>query len=328
MSLWGEIRSSSTVLARHVGFWPWAARPLSGVKRFHRRSRSRFYISEEPSWRSCTLVDPLCSPEDAERIAKEGLAFESTLGPDAWLDHGMAHALYFQGAEFSKSSLNSWNHRNDWPCNPELRPWEVKRGWQTQSSFWSFEAALGQRRRGQGHPHPWAVLWLQQNEWGTSSVLVHALLVAPGPAAAHLNDVTGGFEMPMSQNYLPGIVSLKILMPVWPSLTNLGSDFANQWENVVNLTKALQKEDGTYIQSNLFQMLFQSEERLWPEGPAGLEQGKDPQAPEKYSNWSSHHLIYLSPYLTRCLFFQSPFYFLSPLLLFGLRLGARCNWMH
>ena len=37
--------------------------------------------------------------QDAERIAKEGLAFETTLGPDAWLDHGMAHALYFQGWE-------------------------------------------------------------------------------------------------------------------------------------------------------------------------------------------------------------------------------------
>jgi hypothetical protein len=44
------------------------------------------------------LVCALCV-QDAERIAKEGLAFETTLGPDAWLDHGMAHALYFQGWE-------------------------------------------------------------------------------------------------------------------------------------------------------------------------------------------------------------------------------------
>ena len=35
--------------------------------------------------------------KDAERVAKEGLAFERSLGPDAWLDHGLAHALYFQG---------------------------------------------------------------------------------------------------------------------------------------------------------------------------------------------------------------------------------------
>ena len=41
----------------------------------------------------------MCLVQDAERIAREGLAFEPTLGPDAWLDHGMAHALYFQGWE-------------------------------------------------------------------------------------------------------------------------------------------------------------------------------------------------------------------------------------
>lgn len=54
--------------------------------------------------------------QDAERIAKEGLAFESSLGPDAWLDHGMAHALYFQGEgrladaeEFLKQRCSNWS---------------------------------------------------------------------------------------------------------------------------------------------------------------------------------------------------------------------------
>lgn len=37
--------------------------------------------------------------EEAEAKAREGLAFEAALGPDPWLDHSMAHALYFQGED-------------------------------------------------------------------------------------------------------------------------------------------------------------------------------------------------------------------------------------
>lgn len=53
--------------------------------------------------------------EDAEAKAREGLEFEKVLGPDAWLDHGLAHALYFQGddrlddaVEFLESKSASW----------------------------------------------------------------------------------------------------------------------------------------------------------------------------------------------------------------------------
>mmetsp|Transcript_81067 Transcript_81067/g.194481 ORF Transcript_81067/g.194481 Transcript_81067/m.194481 type:complete len:454 (-) Transcript_81067:14-1375(-) len=53
--------------------------------------------------------------QDAERVAKEGLAFERSLGPDAWLDHGLAHALYFQGEKrleeaekFLKQRSGTW----------------------------------------------------------------------------------------------------------------------------------------------------------------------------------------------------------------------------
>lgn len=54
--------------------------------------------------------------QDAEKIAKEGLAYEKSLGPDAWLDHGMAHALYFQGEDrledaerFLKERSSTWS---------------------------------------------------------------------------------------------------------------------------------------------------------------------------------------------------------------------------
>lgn len=54
--------------------------------------------------------------QDAEKIAKEGLAYEESLGPDAWLDHGMAHALYFQGEDrledaerFLKERSSTWS---------------------------------------------------------------------------------------------------------------------------------------------------------------------------------------------------------------------------
>jgi len=54
--------------------------------------------------------------EEAEQKAREGLAFEAELGADAWLDHGLAHALYFQGEdmmddaiEFLKSRSPTWN---------------------------------------------------------------------------------------------------------------------------------------------------------------------------------------------------------------------------
>jgi len=53
---------------------------------------------------------------EAEAKAREGLKFEPVLGPDAWLDHGLAHALYFQGEdeldeaiEFLESRSSSWS---------------------------------------------------------------------------------------------------------------------------------------------------------------------------------------------------------------------------
>merc|ERR1719193_25457 len=54
--------------------------------------------------------------EEAEAKAWEGLEFEPALGPDAWLHHGLAHALYFQGddrldeaIEFLEARSHAWS---------------------------------------------------------------------------------------------------------------------------------------------------------------------------------------------------------------------------
>eukprot|EP00928_Gymnodinium_smaydae_P007457 TRINITY_DN12679_c0_g1_i1.p1 TRINITY_DN12679_c0_g1~~TRINITY_DN12679_c0_g1_i1.p1 ORF type:complete len:476 (-),score=127.73 TRINITY_DN12679_c0_g1_i1:90-1517(-) len=50
--------------------------------------------------------------EEAEAKAREGLQFEATLGPDAWLDHGLAHALYFQGDDRLDEALEFLQERS------------------------------------------------------------------------------------------------------------------------------------------------------------------------------------------------------------------------
>eukprot|EP00434_Breviolum_minutum_P015534 symbB.v1.2.013679.t1/scaffold971.1/size148033/7 len=77
--------------------------------------------------------------QDAEKIAKEGLAYEKSLGPDAWLDHGMAHALYFQGGGLISLGFR-WADLMARLFAGEDRLEDAERFLKERSSTWSKEA--------------------------------------------------------------------------------------------------------------------------------------------------------------------------------------------
>lgn len=67
--------------------------------------------------------------QDAEKAAREGLAFEEELGPDAWLDHGLAHALYFQGDDELDDALEFLQSRSGNWMKEELHPFLYTHCW-------------------------------------------------------------------------------------------------------------------------------------------------------------------------------------------------------
>jgi len=67
--------------------------------------------------------------EEAEAKAREGLAFEKDLGPDAWLDHSLAHAFYFQGDDMLDEALEFLESRcSSWSAT-ELHPFLYTHNW-------------------------------------------------------------------------------------------------------------------------------------------------------------------------------------------------------
>jgi len=67
--------------------------------------------------------------EDAEAKAREGLEFEATLGSDAWLDHGLAHALYFQGSDRLEDAVEFLEQRCSRWSSEDLHPFLYTHNW-------------------------------------------------------------------------------------------------------------------------------------------------------------------------------------------------------
>ena len=68
---------------------------LHGMWSFALEQEGQYKEWASPDSTFRNLAASLC--QEAERIAWEGFSFEKELGPDAWLDHSLAHSLYFQG---------------------------------------------------------------------------------------------------------------------------------------------------------------------------------------------------------------------------------------
>ncbi|CAE7295894.1 TTC38 [Symbiodinium pilosum] len=67
--------------------------------------------------------------KEAERIAWEGFGFEKELGPDAWLDHSLAHSLYFQGVDRLDDAMSFMKERSrTWP-KEDLHPFLYTHCW-------------------------------------------------------------------------------------------------------------------------------------------------------------------------------------------------------
>mmetsp|Transcript_41902 Transcript_41902/g.99772 ORF Transcript_41902/g.99772 Transcript_41902/m.99772 type:complete len:464 (+) Transcript_41902:57-1448(+) len=67
--------------------------------------------------------------KEAERIAWEGFSFEKELGPDAWLDHSLAHSLYFQGMGRLDDAMSFMKKRSEtWP-KEDLHPFLYTHCW-------------------------------------------------------------------------------------------------------------------------------------------------------------------------------------------------------
>lgn len=67
----------------------------------------------------------------AEAKAREGLSFEAQIGgqPDAWLDHGLAHALYFQGEERLDEAIDFLEERSKAWSADGLHPFLYTHNW-------------------------------------------------------------------------------------------------------------------------------------------------------------------------------------------------------
>lgn len=67
--------------------------------------------------------------EEAEAKAREGLALPGQLAEDAWLDHGLAHALYFQGDDRLDEALEFMLARSSRWSASALHPFLYTHNW-------------------------------------------------------------------------------------------------------------------------------------------------------------------------------------------------------
>jgi len=67
--------------------------------------------------------------EEAEEKAREGLALPGQLADDAWLDHGLAHALYFQGDDRLDEALEFLQERSVRWGAADLHPFLYTHNW-------------------------------------------------------------------------------------------------------------------------------------------------------------------------------------------------------
>ncbi|CAE7614577.1 Ttc38 [Symbiodinium natans] len=67
--------------------------------------------------------------KEAERIAWEGFSFEKELGPDAWLDHSLAHSLYFQGKDRLEDAMSFMKERCATWAKEDLHPFLYTHCW-------------------------------------------------------------------------------------------------------------------------------------------------------------------------------------------------------
>lgn len=85
--------------------------------------------------------------EEAEAKALEGLALEGVLGIDAWLDPGLARALYFQGEERLDDAIEFLESRRSMWSATELHPFLYTHNWWHLALFYCEQRNFGEAVR-------------------------------------------------------------------------------------------------------------------------------------------------------------------------------------